>query len=379
MKKLLFSALTVALVLVAVEAVATALDPWPGPENFVIFEDSGRTVHFDPLRGHLLTPIPSRWARVVGGRLEFLGTLRGNSQGFADRDDFAPERSQAGVPRLAVFGDSFSAGQYIDVNWPDRAEELTRERGRPVDYPNFSIDGGGLGNWQRILSGIVEDEHYDIDGVIFAVFFDNLRRTFTVMDHRDRRHYAYGRVPTWDPRLYPTTLEQARALMHEWEGEPNEILSSAEFERVLQRDFPERMRGSFRLALTSRVVRFFTSRSSGLERLELPDGPWVAGRVGLYADIARFLRESGLPAWVVYIPWRDHLIAGTAAECPGLTDAKQFAASIGAELLDASAAFAGMDEAEIRAHWLPVDGHWNQRGSDRFAAWVVENVPVGVR
>jgi hypothetical protein len=374
-KKLLFSALTVALALTLTEAVLTALEPYPPPANLMIFEDSGRTVHFDPLRGHRLTAVPSRWARIVNGELEFLGTLRGNSEGFADRDDFSPARTTPGIPRFAVFGDSYTAGQYIDVNWPDRAEELARDQGRPVEYLNFAIDGGGLGNWHRMLTGIVEAENYELDGVIFAVFFDNLRRTFTVMDHRGYDHYVYGRIPTWNPAQYPRTLEQARGFMHEWEDEPNAILGSEEFDGILRGEFPERMRGEFRLALTSRVLRYFESPGSGPQISELPDGPWVAGRRWMYADIRRVLEGLQLPAYVVYLPWRDHLLAGVADRCPGLADAREFADDLGAEFLDATDAFREMSTKELRSHWLPVDGHWNQRGSDRLAAWIVERIP----
>ena len=34
----------------------------------------------------------------------------------------------------------------------------------------------------------------------------------------------------------------------------------------------------------------------------------------------------------------------------------------------------GLDEAGIRDCWLPIDGHWNQTGSDRFARYMVNAI-----
>ena len=64
-----------------------------------------------------------------------------------------------------------------------------------------------------------------------------------------------------------------------------------------------------------------------------------------------------------------------ADDCPGLVDTREFAEDLGAPLLDATDAFREMSPGEIRKHWLPVDGHWNQLGSNHLAAWVAERVP----
>src|SRR5262245_34356320 len=81
--------------------------------SFWLFEDSGRTFQFDSIRGCRLTTTPSRFLRRTNGMLECVGTARGNSEGFADRDEFGPKRTKIGVPRIAVFGDSFTAGEYL--------------------------------------------------------------------------------------------------------------------------------------------------------------------------------------------------------------------------------------------------------------------------
>ena len=152
---------------------------------------------------------------------------RGNAQGFADRDDFTPKRGRPGVRRIAVFGDSFTAEEHLGQNWPDRAEDLARDRGEPVELLNFAVSGAGLANWWSVLTKLVAAEDYELDGVVFAVFGGDLRRKFTVWDHRGGDHPFFGRAPHWDPSTYPRTLDEARPFL---KPHPGHILSREAFE-----------------------------------------------------------------------------------------------------------------------------------------------------
>jgi len=117
---------------------------WAGTSMW-LFDESGKTVHFDPVRGYLLTQQPSRWSRLTNGTVEWSGWLKGNSQGFPTRTDFSPARPDSSTRRIAVFGDSFSAGDYLDMNWPDRAQVLARQAARNYSFSTFPSRGLG---WQ---------------------------------------------------------------------------------------------------------------------------------------------------------------------------------------------------------------------------------------
>ena len=201
--KLLFSTLVVVFTFVAFETAIglVAYYRWWGV-SFLFLEDSGRTIQFDSARGYRLTPTPSRMMRVTNGVVEYVATFRGNSQGFQDRDDFGPKRSIPPLRRIAVFGDSFTAGQNVGQNWPDRAEDLVRKRGKPVQFLNLAVYGGGLANWWSITFKILEAEQYEIDGVIFAVFGDDVRRRLLVVDHRGAKHFMQFHMPSWDPSTF---------------------------------------------------------------------------------------------------------------------------------------------------------------------------------
>jgi len=110
----IFSVMTSYLIIeVVVTFISVSIGIVSTGTSVFIFEESGKPLRFDPVRGYRLSTVPSRFARKTNGVIEFVGELRGNNQGFADRDDFSPERDATGIKRLAVFGDSFTAAQFI--------------------------------------------------------------------------------------------------------------------------------------------------------------------------------------------------------------------------------------------------------------------------
>ena len=369
-KRLFFTSLTLLAFYLTLETIASAA-AWLSwrDTSFWLFEDSGRTWQFDPVRGYRLTATPSRFLRATDGRFEYVGVARGNAQGFADRDDFTPKRGRPGVRRVAVFGDSFTAEEHLGQNWPDRAEDLARGRGEPVELLNFAVSGAGLANWWSVLTKLVAAEDYELDGVVFAVFGGDLRRKFTVWDHRGGDHPLFGRAPAWDPSTYPTTLDEARPFL---KPHPGHILAPEAFERALQgrwpRVVPHRLR-PFRLTRARRAFRPQTDEGQP----EGDDDPDPA-RDRLVADIARFLADRRIPALVVHIPDRSSLLDPAHAPSWPRREAEDFARAIGASFLDGGAAFAGLRPSEIRAQFLPHDGHWGQAGSDRFAAFLLDHL-----
>ena len=77
--------------------------------------------------------------------------------------------------------------------------------GRKVELLNFAVAGGGLANWWSILTRLIAAQSYQLDGVIFCVYPGDLRRTFTLWEHRDSAHPWFGRTPGWDPATFPAT------------------------------------------------------------------------------------------------------------------------------------------------------------------------------
>jgi len=382
-KKVLFSVIVLFAFYAAIETLASvvAYHTWWG-DGFWFFEDVGRTIQFDAVCGYRLTTTPSRVIGITHGIVEYVGTIRGNCQGFPDRDDFWPKRPQGSVRRIAVFGDSFTAGQFLGQNWPDRAEDLAREAAKPIQLLNFAIYAGGLANWHRVLLGIVDFDRYEIDGLIFAVYGNDLWRTFYLADDRRAKQYMQAFWPSWNPATYPARLEEARPYLRP--ADNSYVLTPEEFERPLQGQWPRSVPRYFKPILLTMAWRSALPYVPGIWRLALPDhihrtGPAPLDSASLkyrdvmIQDIKHFCEARHLRTTVAYIPDRAELL-GEDRVSQAFADARDFARTLGARFLDGREIFEGMSRAEIRAHYLPYNGHWNQVGSNRFAEFVIRRL-----
>jgi hypothetical protein len=342
-----------------------------------VLEDTGKsTIQFDPIKGYRLTKTPSRMACIAtNGVVESVGTVSGNNHGFPDRDDFTSQRTAPSRPRFAVFGDSFSAAQFLQVNWPDRCEDLATESGRPVELLNLSIDGGGHTNWWRTLRGFVDANDYEIDGVIFAVYGNDLRRPFAIWDDRvvqeaddGTRTIAFGMVYTFNPNEMPRTLDEARPFL---QGLPRwQVHSTATLDRMLRGEI--RPRRPFRPFLLQRISHAFSADTGPVEQYSSEDvknyDSSVPQRMGMWLDIREYLHSHGIPALVVDVPDVDILVQNGEPSAEAIA----FSRVVGATFVDGGRAYAGLSQEEIRAQWLRYDGHWGQKGSDRFAEFMLD-------
>jgi hypothetical protein len=85
--------------------------------------------------------------------------------------------------------------------------------------------------------------------------------------------------------------------------------------------------------------------------------------MAMILDMRNRLAARHIPVVVIHIPGRDELL--NHRDDSAIVHA--FASLLGAKFIDGSQSFRGLSGDEIRAHYLPYDGHWNQTGSDRFA------------
>ncbi|UCG51795.1 MAG: hypothetical protein JSW58_16750 [Candidatus Latescibacterota bacterium] len=341
------------------------------PTTMWLFEDSGRTVHFDAIRGYRLSTVPSRITRITKGTTEYVGALKGNNQGFPDRDDFYPKRGDGQEKRLAVFVDSYTAAQFLDKNWPDHAEDLSKGGPGNVQLLNFSVDGGGLGNWWSVLTRLIEQDGYEIDGVIFAIIPGDLWRRFSVSDHQNQDHPMFARMPSWDPKTFPANLEEARPYLRPMTSNGH-IVSKDEFDRALE--------GAWRPRANRPVRPYFAWKLWQALRVRVPAGQELAtppkafdsfdpGQEWIIKDIARVLKAMNIPAMVVHVPSREDLFQDNRDAAPPL-DTRLFAILLGARLVDGKEAYAGHSGDEIRAMWHRYDAHWGQAGSNQFGQYM---------
>jgi hypothetical protein len=342
----------------------------PSPDSFSVFEHPGETIKFDPIRGYYLTRTPSRIARVNFGQIEYTGSFRGNAEGFADRDDFSVKRSSADERRVAVFGDSFTAAIMEPLNspnWPNRVEDLSQVNGsRRLELLNFSLDAAGLANWASILRSVVVKDQYELDGLVFAVAWDDLDRQFAFFDQIDSKRFLHARAPTWDIAAQPETRSQALEFL-EKDPDPAHryVLSTEEFDAFLAGNWKPRQ-WSFRLSeLVAGVLHGGPPRRNPAEGFE-------PGQVALIDQIRQLAKEHSWPIAVVYIPSREELL-GSEKET-NIEKSKKFSEMLGATFLDGREAFRGLSHQQIKDDWFPIDAHWNRGGSDQFADFMAAQI-----
>lgn len=171
--------------------------------------DPGNNLIFNPNIGYVISRTPSRFGAVTStGTLESIGIMEGNNLGFPDNNDFFPENGDSTIKRIAVLGDSFTASQFTNQSWVDLIEKMLNEKYEDsVVLMNFSVDGGGLGNWSSIIENIIIKDSFELDGIIFAILGDDLDREFMwkndyVLEDKSVK-IAVGKNQTWLPENNP--------------------------------------------------------------------------------------------------------------------------------------------------------------------------------
>ena len=107
------------------------------------------------------------------------GAFSINSAGIRSRREFAEEPA-ADTLRIAVFGDSFTAGDDVsdDEVWSWQLERALRAAGIGAEALNFGV--GGYGMDQALLKWLHRGINYQPDIVIFGLQPENLKRNVNV-------------------------------------------------------------------------------------------------------------------------------------------------------------------------------------------------------
>lgn len=334
----------------------------------------GPIASFDAATGYRLSRHKSRWAVVSpDGFVQSQSARGGNNLGFPDDQDFTPQRPPGVTKRLAVLGDSMSAAQFIKRNWPAETERLLNEQGQKTQLLNFSVDGGGICNWYGAVADILDRENYDIDGVVFAVCCDDLfRGLYVVHDafEAGKHRIRVARIPGLNPDKNPKSLaecEQYFSPLMEMSG-----LTPREFDDLLAGNYvpPDDMKSMIvtKMMLVAFLLRHYFPQGTFTE----PDAfnPELEALIGRFAEIISRRRWKAMVAWV---PMQNEhpppaMHHGASAACAA------FARRLGAPLVDGSEAFRDLSGDEIKACFFEHEAHWNQRGSDRFAAYMAQKL-----
>jgi len=378
-KKIAFSVIFSLALYGVTEAVLTATMPIPigaiGGDTFWLVERGG-CFKFDPIRGYAVSRKPVRFTRVTDGQIEYVGRFQGNAQGFQGDKDFTLKKPAGVQWRSMVFGDSFSSAAFLKTPWPKRA------LGKLPNWElyNFSIDGAGLANWWSVLTRLVLTDGYEFDQVIFASIPNDLNRPF-VIGTQNEGAIVLGYVG-WNPDCFPHNYEEAAKRL---DRPTFYAVSSIELEasiRERRRCWGTNPHHQIRPWIASHVSQVFNDlfkhdRDEVFEELALAGSPPVSTslpqakatrffngeQMAMIYDMRNRLAARHIPVVVMHVPGRDELLNRRDDS----EIVRAFAGLLGASFIDGSGSFRGLSADEVRANYLPNDGHWNQAGSDRFA------------
>lgn len=169
----------------------------------------GNNIVFNPDIGYKISKTPSRFGAITSdGQLESIGIMQGNNFGFPDERNFVVEPKDTNIKRIAILGDSFTASQFTEKSWVEIIEDnLNRELNDSIMFMNFSLDGGGLGNWSSIVKNVILKNNFQLDGIVFAILGDDLDRQFMWKNDyiisENKYALAAGKNDTWNPSLNP--------------------------------------------------------------------------------------------------------------------------------------------------------------------------------
>ncbi|MBF0312118.1 MAG: hypothetical protein HQK52_01810 [Oligoflexia bacterium] len=359
--------------------------------SVTIIENTAPAYEFDPSLGYKISSTPLRFAKITKGVVEYSVVRKGNNLGLHAVRDYYPQKDSKEIKRFIVFGDSFSAGEYLEKTWVDRFEEMAKKEGKNIELLNFSIMGGGLGNWWRALDGILRSEHYDVDGVIFAITTTVINRKFFWHENTEGEiSDIFGYVPSWDPKFFPghkNSLQQS--YYYRYLDEIYKV-SNSQFEEVMakkQNTIRYKTYARYYLARFIVAVKKFwpttylayQKAGSWLElvrqwRVLGTQGVLDLGRENLIDDINVYVQEKKMPCFVIHIPTREDLKTGEVYE-----ETKRLSTILNATLIDGSLAFQDIPVSQAKDYFLPYDNHWNQKGSDLFAGFIFKKLSENVK
>lgn len=344
---------------------------------------------FDPALGYRWVGTMARNTRILYGKVVADTKFAINQQGFISRQNYSNKKVFPFAKRYIVFGDSFTAATNLHTSWPDRTTTLRSEKMKqPCEFYSFAVSGGGLANWHAIFfKNIVP--HFEFDGLILAVYGNDLSRNFSILD-MDATGGYFGRFAAQPSGLldYKTNYSPHMKKIFR-------IMSNREIDKLAASPYKIK-RWTFAPPNAYALGKIWDSLSVRINMItgEVPFGYLKSSKSLAFTDIAISLgeekaamldeiltwcRQNKKEVLLIYIPSLQDLLLKTVntrwvsiifSEIAGIAEHYKV------PYYDGSLAFDGLSQTELRKHWLLYDGHWNQAGSDRFASALGEFLKI---
>ncbi len=330
---------------------------------------------FDPVMGFRWLPGPIRWVGVEHEEVIIDNTFSGNNYGYISSYDYLPKKQSPETFRIAVLGDSFTAGLELTKPWPERLQQLLRSRTekRSVEVYAFPIDGGGLLNWHSVFFNQILPQ-FEFDALIIASWYENLNRKFVTYHSDETAMY----INHFDEEDRPKSREAFEEIFREMRSEEfYKFLGKREMEEMVNR---VRREGRAAVATVNDYTRKWEEESElAPPSYEFSTQAFIqrysAERLAMFTEIVDACRKRHIPLIFCAVPTRGGLLRMRKENATLIhrAESEGLCRYFGLHYFDGYAIFDGIDaQAIVDLYWLKYDGHWAQAAADLFALKLAE-------
>lgn len=342
------------------------------PVRFFAFDQlpvfQQNAVEYDSIIGYRWSPSPVQVYKLAMEEKVFENTFKGNNYGFHSNRDYQQKKSNSTTKRWIVFGDSFTDAYFLQRGWVDVLDSLYKKSGNAVELYSFSVNGGGIKNWYQIFTRLIIGE-FEYDGVIFAIFGNDLDRDFFVMHQEGSKTLSkyYSEVPDRNLVISDTrNLDENDSRTNIY----SEIYSrtyGSKFINYVYRKFLEgRYFKTFRNSNEHLRKKYIYSYESQLDESALRRK--YEENYDLIDKMLDTLGQMGKPLILMTIPDEYGLILNQQSTTTSLQqELKWLSDKYGAEYIDGYRLMLKYSDNNDKNAFIPYDGHWGQTASDNFA------------
>lgn len=338
---------------------------------------NGPCAEYDSARGFRWTGDAPRISKIINNHIVYDRNFKINNRDFYFNRDYTYKKDDSLTKRYLVFGDSFSSGEYLEKPWPVRFNEIA---GPGLELYSFCINGGGLFNWYSTFFKEVVP-NYEFDGIIFAVFANDLERDFFVMQHepstgytgyldtvpdswQDIKNHFSDRLNTYATYLPDSVIDLKRSEAIRFAEQRFLIKPDTyAFGSLISLPFLVLRNLGFRKFLDSNFSDVATDYDPGI--IESSLGKKKSGMLREMVTWCRANDKQVIMSTVPYEPALQHLENGK--ELSQMAVCKAVSNHFELPFFDGMSCFSELDKKKKTACFLPFDIHWSQEGSDVFA------------
>jgi hypothetical protein len=332
---------------------------------------------YDELTGFRWIPGQHQTLKICQGKTIFYNDFKVNNSGFVSGFNYKKERNGT-KKRYLVLGDSFTDGYYLKENWPSHCNRLIRNENLDLELYNYALNGNGLTAWHRIYKQWIADS-MAFDGLIIAVFANDLQRDLFVWTSGKSQSCFGWKAPNsllldsfahlpcisnikpakglqqllFEMNDGPKSLWESGLLLPFYAKATLHMISGSMEFKTEQRKLSEKFIWNEKFSAQQLSEKYFIEKY-GSEKAEM------------LFSMLEDLRKNNKEVILASVPDQYGLKLSRSGKRTIPSAELQFLSrKFGTRFLDGYQWLA--EQGKPEDFFLPMDGHWNQKGSDYFA------------